>query len=483
MNLTRRELIELTAAGMPAMRRRITQGNDRIAQFPVVQSLLQVMADDRSLTLPTNGLRLTARDGVFAERLDRPEVTRPSSPSQDVPPDGLLVFAVQTARPVWVRAELELTPDADLRPGLRATILSDATVVAAPMVAAEPWGVSEITEPAPSVRGREPAARIEIAPWLLPAGRRYLMLAAPHTRGAGTFHTLRLEVLDRPVARPLYSFAFIADTHVRRSGREDWMNRKMGDASAPQLLRTLQELSREGIAFVMHGGDMTERATRDEFQLMRETLAAQSLPVYGCIGNHDRYLPSSRSDARELLAAHFPGGSLNYVLSRPPLRFVVFDVAVEDPAVRERERAWLHDALHAEPDVPTVLVWHYPPYNRAGATNSGFQLQDWSQLGRDHVRDILDGVPNLRLTLNGHDHWDEVNIVSGVPCLQNAAFVEWPNTYRVFRVYADRVEWEVRQVSNRGFVRESFLPEKAQSWMIATGDTDLSGVVPLTARP
>jgi hypothetical protein len=39
----------------------------------------------------------------------------------------------------------------------------------------------------------------------------------------------------------------------------------------------------------------------------------------------------------------------------------------------------------------------------------------------------------------------------------------------------------VRQVSNRGFVRESFLPAKAQSWMIATRDTDLGGVVSLTA--
>ena len=106
----------------------------------------------------------------------------------------------------------------------------------------------------------------------------------------------------------------------------------------------------------------------------------------------------------------------------------------------------VHDALRAEPDVPTVLIWHYPPYNRGGTANSGFQLQDWSQLGRDHVIDVLAGAPNLRLILNGHDHWDEVNVVSGVPSLQNAAFVEWPNTYRVFRVYDDHLEWEVRQV-------------------------------------
>jgi len=46
-------------------------------------------------------------------------------------------------------------------------------------------------------------------------------------------------------------------------------------------------------------------------------------------------------------------------------------------------------------------------------------------------------------------------------------------------VYADRLEWEVRQVANRGFVRESCLPAKAMTWMIATADADLSGRVPL----
>ena len=57
----------------------------------------------------------------------------------------------------------------------------------------------------------------------------------------------------------------------------------------------------------------------------------------------------------------------------------------------------------------------------------------------------------------------------------NTAFCEWPNAYRVFRVFPDRVEWELRQVGNRGFVRESFVPRKALSWMISTGEGDLSG--------
>jgi len=88
-------------------------------------------------------------------------------------------------------------------------------------------------------------------------------------------------------------------------------------------------------------------------------------------------------------------------------------------------------------------------------------------------------VPNVAATLNGHMHYNAVDEDHGIVCLQNAAFVEWPNLYRVLRVYADRVEWEVRQVHNRGFVSEGILPEKALTWMISTREGDLAGTVRL----
>jgi predicted MPP superfamily phosphohydrolase len=307
-------------------------------------------------------------------------------------------------------------------------------------------------------------------------------IAGPHFRDGGTFVRLRLHALNRPIEDPLYSFAFITDTHVRLTGREDWMNRKMGEATAAELARTLDDLAREGIAFVIHGGDMTDTATRAEFGVVRDVLGSQPLPVYGCIGNHDRYLPASRDDARELLASHFPGGELDYTFTRGPLRFVVLDVEIEEAKARTRQLQRLEALLHSDTDTPTLFVWHYPVFNRGTRSTSGFRLQDWSQLGRDVLLQPLVAAPNVFACINGHDHWDEVNSQSGLPFVQNAAFVEWPNSYRVYRVYRDRLEWEVRQVRNRGFIRESFLPDKAMSWMIATGETDLSGSMPFVRR-
>jgi hypothetical protein len=157
----------------------------------------------------------------------------------------------------------------------------------------------------------------------------------------------------------------------------------------------------------------------------------------------------------------------------------VLDEDIGKTETREAKRDWLRKTLAADTATPTVVVWHYAPFNRGGASSCGFRLPDWSKMGKESLLDLLTAAPNVIATLNGHDHWDEVNRRGSIVHIQNAAFVEWPNSYRVFRVYADRMEWEVRQVANRGFIRESFLPEKALSWMIATRDGDLTGVIPL----
>lgn len=448
-----------------------------LVAYPTVEERLRHSADRRSRPFSRAGLTLRASDGVVAAALDVPDVANGGGAAQPLTPDGLLCFAIDVAETVYVTGELEIDHGCDLRPGLRASVLCDATLVAAPMVASAEWGVEEVTDSAPLVRGGAPPRRVPLSTWLLRKGRRYLTIAGPHFRGGGLVRSLRLVGVPQPVPRPLFQFALITDTHVRADGREDWMNRKMGEASAPEFARTLQSLAAEGIDFVIHGGDMTENATRDQFALMRSVLSAQPLPVYGCIGNHDRYLPTSRDDARELLAKQFPGGRLDYVFQKGPLRFVVLDVEIERDEVRHEKQDWLRATLAADRITPTVFVWHYAPYNRAGVSSCGFRVPDWSELGKDALLAILRQAPNVFATLNGHDHWDEVNILGGITHIQNAAFVEWPNSYRVFRVYADRLEWEVRQVANRGFVRESFLPPKAMSWMIATRDSDLTGQV------
>ena len=275
------------------------------------------------------------------------------------------------------------------------------------------------------------------------------------------------------------------------------MNVKLSGPVAEELTHTLTALREEGVAFALIAGDMTDSATREQFERLARAVEESGLPVYGCVGNHDSYHTSSRRDQLDLLPASFVGGKTDYVLDRPPLRFVVLDAShwrskdggfmdhyergkSSGIGMRPEQVEWLRRTLASDTTTPTVVVSHYPFHNRGGTSSCGYKLR--AGRGASNVVELLSAAPNVVATLNGHTHWNSVDPLDGITCIQNAAFVEWPNMYRVLRVYDDRVEWGVRLAGNFGFVRESFVREKALSWMISTREGDLAGEVDLV-RP
>ena len=257
------------------------------------------------------------------------------------------------------------------------------------------------------------------------------------------------------------------------------------------MSRTFTSLRESDVAFAIIAGDMVDGATRPQFAQLADVLKTSGLPVFGCVGNHDAYHASSRADQLELLPSMFPGGKTSYVLERLPLRFIVLDASywrtldggftetydrakTRGIGIKPEQIEWLRETLAADTTTPTIIVWHYVFSNRGGVSSCGYKLRT----SRDNrIFGILEASPNVIASLNGHTHWNSVDVAGGITCIQNAAFVEWPNMYRVFRVHDDRLEWEVRLADSFGFVRESFVPEKALSWMISTQPGDLAGRV------
>lgn len=479
--------------------RRTTLPDPAIEVWPRLEAALHAAADQRASTV-RRGQRLVldATRAAFAPDLTRPEVRTPDQPAIAIPAEGLLTFAVDTEEALVLTGTARLEPDADLRPGLRAYVLSGATVVAAPMLRAAPWrnvGNAE-TGPAPAVRGAPPAAEIPLVEWRLAKGRHYLTVAGPHTRPAGLFRQLELQGLERPAPEPLYEFALLADTHLG-SGRSEWMNVKMNEPAIHELTQTLTHVRTQGAAFALIAGDMTDGATRDQFAVLGRAVADAGLPVYGCIGNHDSYHATSRADVMALAPGLFPSGRTDYAFTKAPLRFIVLDASwwrdregnVLDHydrsqavgiSIKPEQLEWLRTTLAEDAVTPTLVTWHYPFHNRRGESSCGYQLGK-ATLAQP-VMDLLAATPNVVATLNGHTHWNAVDLHAGIVCIQNPAYAEWPNAYRVFRVYADHLEWEVRQVDNRGFVSEGVLAAKALTWMLSTGDGDLAGSVGLALR-
>lgn len=467
--------------------------------WPKLKPKLCAEADKKVVKLtPGSQITLDAANGVLAPDIRSVSVQSVGDKTAVIPSEGFLTFALDVAEPLYVTGTASVVPDGDLRPGLRFYVLSDDTVVAAPMVAAPAWvGVGNAgTGPAPDCRGTNPPDAVPLVKWFLSKGRHYITVAGPHFRPGGTFKRLEITALNNNVENPQYQFALVADSHLSLGKRYKWTNVIMTEPSiAKELAATFKALREEGVDFAMFAGDMTNSATRDQFQQLADVLDESKMPCYGCVGNHDAYHKTSRPDQFELLPGMFPGVATDYILYKRPLRFIVLDGSFwkhKDGkfhdfydkkqsvgiGMKPEQIEWLQWALASDVTTPTVIVSHYAFKVNNDVSSAGFNLAKTppASVG-PKVMELLSKAPNVVATLNGHTHWNELASHGDIQCIQNAAFAEWPCMYRVFRVYADRVEWEVRQAGNRGLICEACLPEKALTWMISTHAGDLAGEV------
>lgn len=484
----------------------ITPGSSTVTPaqiWPQVEAAMRAAASSRVTVIdPGDTVTLDARDAALVPDTALAQTALPGGATAVIPAEGLLSFAIDARSDLTLTGSLQLEPDADLRPGLRVTVLSDDTVIAAPSVKASSWtGTYQGSRPgpAPNIKGARPSSTVSLAPFRLGKGRHYITLAGPHIRSGGTFAKLELQAAARPAEKPLYTFGFFSDTHLG-FGRPAWINIKLNVRAGAMLEAALRQLKREGAGFAIIGGDMTDGGRLSHLKELARVIKRAKLPVYGCIGNHD-VAEDSRKNIAATIPKLFPSGPKNtdYDFAKPPLRFIVLDGShwrVKDGSLRDHRTkeagavsysdnmtGWLRDTLAKDTATPTIVVSHYRFYDRRGVSNvSGYNLGKEPALD-NKLMAILSSAPNVVATMSGHLHFNSVSNYHGISTLQNPAFVEWPNAYRVCRVYSDRLEWEVRQIANRGLIREGVSKDNALLWMLSTSEGDLSGTVNFTRRP
>lgn len=363
--------------------------------WPKLKPQLCAAADKNVIKLtPGSRMTLDATNGVLAPDVRNVSVQPVSEKTAVVPSEGFLTFAIDVAEPLYVTGTAFVVPDGDLRPGLRFYVLSDDTVIAAPMVTAPAWvGVDKPgTGPAPDCKGTKPPDAVPLVKWLLTKGRHYITVAGPHFRPGGTFERLEFIALSDKVEEPLYQFALVADSHLSLGKRFKWSNVIMSEPSiAKELTATFKSLRKEGVDFAMFAGDMTNNATRDQFQQLADVLSESKMPCYGCVGNHDSYHKASRPDQLELLPGMFPGVATDYILYKRPLRFIVLDGSfwkhrdgtyhdfydkkqTAGIGMKPAQIEWLQWALASDVTTPTVVVSHYVFKNNNDVSSAGFNL-------------------------------------------------------------------------------------------------------------
>lgn len=153
---------------------------------------------------------------------------------------------------------------------------------------------------------------------------------------------------------------------------------------------------------VLLTGDLVDGAEAAEYEHLRDMLRALELPCYLMPGNHD---------ARSALRAAFPDhgylagadGFIQYAIEDYPLRILALDTVVPREGYGElcaTRLDWLEQRLSEQPDRPTAVVMHHPPFRTGIAHMDDLGLRQ----GAERLDAILRSYDNVVRVMCGHVH-------------------------------------------------------------------------------
>jgi len=193
--------------------------------------------------------------------------------------------------------------------------------------------------------------------------------------------------------------AQITDLHIRPSGKKAY-----GLVDTEAMLRAAvasilaQPMKPDA---VIASGDLTDCGLVEEYELLRDCLKPLPMPVYLIPGNHDR---------RENMRLVFGGDSylpmngefLHYTVEDLPMRLIGLDTVVPGKGHGEMDAprlAWLKARLDEQPDRPTFIFMHHPPFP------TGLQHMDSINCrNAPAMAALLKGRENIERVACGHHH-------------------------------------------------------------------------------
>jgi 3',5'-cyclic AMP phosphodiesterase CpdA len=191
----------------------------------------------------------------------------------------------------------------------------------------------------------------------------------------------------------------ISDLHIKAGGKKSY---RIVD-TAESLRRCVAQVNqlRQRPDAVVLTGDLVDFGKPQEYAFLRQLLQPLDMPYYLLPGNHDE---------RSALRAAFPDHAylrqsaerIEYVIDDYPLRIVALDTVIPQAsggALGPAGLAWLDQVLQAQPDKPTVIVMHHPPFK------TGIGHMDQIGLAQPQaLADVVRRHPQVERILCGHLH-------------------------------------------------------------------------------
>ena len=192
--------------------------------------------------------------------------------------------------------------------------------------------------------------------------------------------------------------AQISDTHILASASE----LPAAQLRADCLRRCIADINQQHPDVVIFTGDTVQHGQPEEYARLRELLAPLQAPLYLIPGNRDAneamraafndktYLPANRD-------------FLHYTVEDYPVRLVALDSTLSGERKGRfcpERQAWLDAVLSEQPNRPTLLFIHHPPFDVGDHYIDGYRRPEEASA----LSDIVSRHPQVVGMLCGHVH-------------------------------------------------------------------------------
>ena len=229
----------------------------------------------------------------------------------------------------------------------------------------------------------------------------------------------------------MLTLAFMTDLHFGPEARFEGKLRKLSHHAArltEEVVRELKETVKPEL-LVNLGDDIEDEsyeADLERYRRCQALLKEGGAPVVNVAGNHDViHLGKEELNASWGRPGEAP---LYYSFDKGPFHFVVLhtlekkDVDVSLPAAQLR---WLEADL-TETQKPTVVFMHHPASEQDLTGNRWFAKAPHLALVRDRraLRHIFEASRKVELVVNGHVHWNHLDVIEGIPYVSVQSLIE-----------------------------------------------------------
>ena len=193
-----------------------------------------------------------------------------------------------------------------------------------------------------------------------------------------------------------FLIAHMSDLHVLAEGELAYGTVD----TTPMVERAIAHLAKLSPAAVVITGDLVHHVQKAEYIRLKKMLTQLTMPVYLIPGNHD-----SRELIRETFTNHtyLPvTGFIHYTIETYPLRLIMLDTNVPGEGRGELDSdrlTWLDHQLSHQPDRPTLIFMHHPPFATGIELMDGFSLS-----GHQALANIVKKYDCIKRIGCGHIH-------------------------------------------------------------------------------